>query len=227
VTTSCCSHFSDAVAGQFNAANAESDLKRYRRKGPNSSTRLLRTMVLRAGGGQTLLDIGGGIGALSFELLAAGMEHAILVDASSASLATARREAVERGDADHMTFLEGDAVLLGRDIGSAEVVVMDRVICCYPDVDPLLDVAFGHSVTMCALSFPRESWLARAVVGLENQVRKLRGNPFRVYLHPAASIDNAAQRHGFRCIDRAGTFAWRVRVYTRDEEHSRPTQGEH
>ena len=215
--SSCCADFKDAVQGQFNQETAESDRRRYRRKGPNPTTRLLRNMVLRSGGGRSLLDVGGGIGALSFELLAAGVEHSTLVDASPAYQAVARNEARSRGDSNRMSFLEGDFVSVGQDVPHADIVVLDRVVCCYPMVEPLLEEAFRHSTRVCALSYPRDTWIIRLMTLLQNRWRAFRHNAFRVYIHPARTMDAMAQRHGFRRVERGGTLLWSVNAYLRSD----------
>ncbi len=214
---SCCADFQNGVHSQFNEEIAEDDRKRYRRKGPNPTTRLLRNMVLRAGGGRSMLDVGGGIGALSFELLAAGVEQSTLVDASAAYQAVARNEAMHRGDNSRMTFIEGDFVDIGRDVPTADIVVLDRVVCCYPIAETLLEEAFRHSTRVCALSFPRDFWLIRWVTLLQNRVRAIRHNAFRVYVHPAKTIEALAEQNGFRRVEHGGTFIWSVNVYLRND----------
>jgi Methyltransferase small domain len=81
----------DEFGDFYNARLAASDLKRYREKGPRPWTRAL-VESLKAEGveGATLLDIGGGVGVISHELLAAGASSATCVDASAAYLASAR-----------------------------------------------------------------------------------------------------------------------------------------
>ncbi|MGH7710936.1 MAG: class I SAM-dependent methyltransferase, partial [Gemmatimonadaceae bacterium] len=87
-----------AIDGLFDRRVAQRDLKRYRRKGPSPSTRRLLSSTRLAGiVGETVLDIGGGIGAVAQELLDAGAARATLVEASAAYLSAARDE-VERRD---------------------------------------------------------------------------------------------------------------------------------
>ena len=88
-----------------------------------------------------MLDIGGGIGAIQLELLAAGASRAQAVDASEAYVETARAEAERRGYGDQTTARVGDFVELAPSIEPADVVTLDRVVCCYPDVDALLGAA--------------------------------------------------------------------------------------
>src|SRR5256886_15745385 len=88
--STCCSSFFSANQRQFSDAVARRDLARYRRQGPDQTTRLLRDAIVGAGQGRTVLDVGAGIGALSFELLAAGAEVVTAVEAAPAYVAAAR-----------------------------------------------------------------------------------------------------------------------------------------
>ena len=213
--SSCCSGCCTGIARQFDAKTAAGDLHRYREKGPGPTTRLLREFVARVGVGDTVLDIGAGIGALSFELLAGGFRSATAVDAAPAYLAAARSEAERRGRSDVFTTLEGDFVALDRAVPPADVVVMDRVVCCYPAVEPLLNAAFTHSRRLLGMSYPRDRWYVRLVMGIENVVRRLQRSPFRTFVHRAAAIESAAARHGFRQVAKGGSYVWAVVLYER------------
>jgi magnesium-protoporphyrin O-methyltransferase len=212
----CCSSFCAGVATQFDASVADGDLERYRRKGPNPTTRLLRDGILGAGAGQTLLDVGAGIGALSFELLAAGFARAAAVDASPAYVATARAEAASRGLTDRLTVLEGDFTRLPRPADPTDVVALDRVVCCYPEYRALLETALGGARRLFAYSYPRDRWYVRLVVWIQNAARAALRNRFRTFVHPAAAMDACVTRAGFRLASRTGTFIWAVDVYQRD-----------
>ena len=103
-----CSSFFVANQRQFSDAVARRDLTRYRSRGPDQTTRLLRDAILGAGNGKTVLDVGAGFGALSFELLAAGAERVTAVEAAPAYLAAAREEARRRNVADRIDLVHGD-----------------------------------------------------------------------------------------------------------------------
>lgn len=214
--SSCCSGFPGSVQSVFDERVAKSDLKRYRNKGPSATVRLMRDAVRAAGGNETLLDVGAGIGALSFELLAAGFRCSTVVDAAPAYLEVARAEAKRRGVADQVAIHEGDFVAVGDGLPAADVVVMNRVVCCYPEYAPLLDQALRHSRRLFAMSYPRDRWFMRLGIGLDNRLRALRRNPFRAYVHSPAAMAAVAARHGFRRIRESGTILWRVELYARE-----------
>jgi ubiquinone/menaquinone biosynthesis C-methylase UbiE len=212
----CCSSFCSGTQQQFTAVVAERDLKRYRRKGPIPTTRLLRDGILAAGGGQSLLDIGAGIGALSLELLAHGFGRATLVEASPAYLVVARRAAAERGLEGSVEFCGGDFVDHASQLAPADVVVLDRVVCCYPAHQPLLEAALAHSYRLFAYSHPHDRWDVRLVVRVQNRVRGWTRRAFRTFVHSEAAMGALLSAHGFRRISRRKTFVWCADVYLRD-----------
>lgn len=134
---SCCqSQAADAV---FDERMAQRDLQQYRKKGPARTTRILLDALTAEGvEGATLLDIGGGIGAIPNALLEAGVTEAVAVDASSAYSEVARKEAVRRGRDELISYHHGDFVEFAQRIEPAEVVTLDRVICCYDDMEALV-----------------------------------------------------------------------------------------
>ena len=213
--STCCSGFCASISRQFDAVVAEGDLKRYRTKGPNPTTRMLRDGIVRAGAGQSLLDVGAGIGALSFELLAAGFDTAVALDAAPAYVAPARREVAARGLGNRMTVVEADFVATAEAAAPADVVVMDRVVCCYPDFRPLLERALDRSRHLFAYSYPRDRWYVRIVVALQNVARAAAGKAFRTTLHPAAAMEDLILAHGFHRTSRTGSLVWAVDVYQR------------
>jgi 16S rRNA G1207 methylase RsmC len=91
----CCSSTACAAAErQFGPAVARRDIQRYHGKGPDAATQALLAeirAVLPAGG--SLLDVGSGVGVITFELLADGLAQATLVDGSPSYAQTAAAEA--------------------------------------------------------------------------------------------------------------------------------------
>ena len=214
--TCCCSPFAGAAEQQFSQAKAAKDLTDYRRKGAAQTTRLLCEGARQAGGFQgPLLDVGSGIGALTFEFLRRGVTHAIAVDASSAYLVAAREEAARLGYADAIQFVHGDFLVVAKELPAVPVVTLDRVICCYPLYQPLLEEALGHAQRCFALSYPRDVWYVRLGMAAENAARRLVGNSFRTFVHPAAAMEAVIRRSGFSLASRHHTWVWSVDVYVR------------
>ena len=144
---------------------ATSELRKYREKGPIPSTRAL-IEALNAEGveGSTLLDVGGGIGAIQHELLAAGVASATSADASAPYLAAAREESDRRGHGGRVTYLHGDFVELAESVPPADIVTLDRVINVYPDWQRLVEVSAEHAQRLYGLVYPRDRLMVRLVI---------------------------------------------------------------
>jgi len=203
-------------ANVFTNREAENDVKRYRRSGPDSTTRALIEAVVAEGvNGATLLDIGGGVGAISFELLAAGAASALSVDATEAYVAVARQEAERRGVADRFTAQLGDFVALAADIERADVVTLDKVVCCYPDMPKLVGRASDRARLMIGLVYPRVTWWNRIASRLLSAWSWLTRDPTRWYLHRTPDIDGVLRAAGFERHEVTRDFIWHVVLYRR------------
>ena len=206
----------NGLAVTFDRRTAERDRARYRRNGPDRTTRLLLDLIGRHGiRGATLLDIGGGIGVIDRELLVAGAGRAVLVDASPSYLRVAHQVAREARLLERLEIIEGDFVRRAPEVGVADVVTLDRVVCCYPDVDALVGLSAARAAWLYGLVVPRDRWLIRVGLRLLNLGPWLRRNPYRTYAHSNARIDALVAAHGLRPRSEAFTFAWRVVVYDR------------
>lgn len=204
------------IERQFGEKAARKELRRYRRRGPVASTRLLIQLLREAGvEDRTLLDVGGGIGAIQHELFDSGLRSAVQVDASPAYLSASRQEAERRGRATDVTYIPGDFVELAGAVPEADLVTLDRVVCCYPEMNRLVDASAGKARRLYGLVLPRERLGAHVLVGAVNLAMRLRTSPFRVYLHAPSAVDAAVRRHGFERRRRRTTFLWHVWLYER------------
>jgi len=212
---SCCA-FGNTADEHFNADKVAKELAQYRRKGPRPTTRLLRDGLVSAGIREgTLLDVGGGLGILSLELLDAGFSRAIVVDASSAYLAAASEEATRRGRSGVTEFTHGDFLMVAGTVAPSTVVTLDRVVCCYPSYEPLLRQALRLAKTGFAVSYPRDRWFVRLGMWLENALRRRKGNPFRTFVHPPSDMMRIIEGAGFRLASRGLTPTWSCDVFAK------------
>ena len=208
-----------ATEAQFGPQMARRDRARYHKKGPDKTTRLLLDALRQSGiRGVSLLDIGGGIGVIPYELLGTGVARGTLVEASSAYLGEARAEAQQRGVADRMEFVHGDVVTLASSVPEADVVTMDRVVCCYPEYEPLLVASVSKARGLYGLSYPHDRWYVRLVVAVQNLIRRLTGKAFRTFVHPTEAIDRILRDHGFQSRFQRNTLVWHVGLYGRSTE---------
>lgn len=201
---------------EFNSRRVRREVRRMRRGGPSSTTRIL-IGVLRDQdvSSATLIDIGGGLGAVQFGLLAAGAVHATSVDASSAYEAAAREEARRRAVQDRITYLYGDFTELAPQLADADVVTLDRVICCYHDMPRLVDASTRRARRLYGVVYPRENWWSRAGVRAGNLYLRLTRSPMRAFIHPTAAVDRRIRENGFEPVSHRETGFWQIAVYRR------------
>jgi 2-polyprenyl-3-methyl-5-hydroxy-6-metoxy-1,4-benzoquinol methylase len=206
----------------FDRREAQRKLDAYARHGPDRTTRLLLDAVKAENiAGATLLDIGGGVGLAQLELLSAGLRSATDVDASSAYLDVAREEARRRGYGDRVSYRHGDFVALAPEIEPADIVTLDRVICCYHDMPALVRASAGKAHRLYGLVYPRDAWWTRCFSATENTVFRLRRHPYRSFIHPTHQVDALIRGVGLeRRTLHQGTF-WQVVLYARPDGMSR------
>lgn len=200
----------------FSRRRVEQQLTRYRRRGPDKTTRMLIDALEAEGvGGLTLLDIGGGIGAIQLALLRADVASATDVDASTAYLAVAQSEAEREGLANRIAYRFGDFAALAPELAPAGIVTLDRVICCYHDMRGLVGQSSAKAARLYGLVYPRDTWWTRALIGLGNIIFRLRRDPFRVFVHPTTAVDALARDNGLTPRFHRTAGPWQVVVYAR------------
>jgi magnesium-protoporphyrin O-methyltransferase len=205
----------DCLRNRFDTKVAEEDLRDYRRNGPDRTTQQLIDRLLAAGvADRTLIDVGGGIGAIQLELLARGLGSAIDVDVSEAYVDVARREAAARGFAPRVDYRVGDFVTIADHVPAADLVTLDRVICCYPDLDRLAMASAARAELLLGLVHPQDRWWLRAGTRAMNAISGLFRQP-RFYVHSTARLESILRASGFERDTVDGGFFWRVAVYRR------------
>ena len=203
-------------ANVFSSKEAENDLKRYRKNGPDSSTKaLIDAIVAKGVDGATLLDIGAGIGAIQLGLLAAGAASAESVDATEAYVEAAGEEAARRGFGDRVKGRAGDFATLADEIEPADFVTLDKVVCCYPDMPALLGRAADRARRAVGLVYPRETWWNRVAARGIAAWGWVTRDPTRWHLHAVADIDAVLVRAGFERDDVKRELIWQIALYRR------------
>ena len=203
-------------ANEFGEAEARRSLRSYRRSGPPKTTKWLIDGLSEGGvEGMTVLDIGAGVGAVYLELLASGATTATDIDGSPALVAVAREEAARRGVADRVRFEVGDFVALAGDTPPADLVVLDRVVCCYPDMESLIRLSSARALRRYGLVYPRDALWIRAGTVLLNGVVRLARRKIRAHIHRTAAVDGLVRAAGFAPRLRRSNLFWQVVVYER------------
>src|SRR5439155_2860858 len=192
---------------------------KYKSKGLTASTEVLLGLLTENGlVGKTLLDIGCGTGFFALETLRQGASSCIGVDLSSAAIHEANEFAKESGLQDRAKFEVANAASTQH---AADIVVMDKVLCCYPDADSLLKTASASSSDLLGFVVPRDEGLMRPVMrigtGLINLVEMLRRTGFRLYLHPLHSLDRLLLDNGFQHSSKTKSRFWLIFLYKRTE----------
>jgi SAM-dependent methyltransferase len=185
------------------------------------SAHLLRGLEGAGISERTVLDVGCGIGDLAIEAVRHGAARAFGVELSAKAVDEARRLAVERGVADRTSFQVGDGSEMR--LPNADVVVLNRVFCCYRDAEALLENSLSAAGSVYAFTTPPSKGLGGAFVKAQSRLwnvwyrlrdRKFQG--FRVYVHDVDRIDARVQSAGFRRIRRERRrFVWHLAVYAR------------
>jgi 2-polyprenyl-3-methyl-5-hydroxy-6-metoxy-1,4-benzoquinol methylase len=213
----CCNQYC-AAEKQFDGKVAARDLQRYRHRGPDAVTRLMLAQLRRWPlQGEDLLDVGSGIGVIGAELAGSGLASATLVDASPAYLDVARAEIESRYESRPTRFLLGDFAAIAHTLTDADVVTLDRVVCCYPDAEALLRGAASRTRRLLAFSYPRDRWYMWILTVLENFWRRLRGSPFRTFVHSPERMEAVLEGAGLVRVAREGTLVWILDLYRRRE----------
>jgi hypothetical protein len=210
----CCSP--GAYGSFFDEKLARRDADRYRRKGlGGASRRLVRLVAGRGIEGASVLEIGGGTGTLQIELLERGAGRTMNAELSPSYEREARLLLAERGLSERADRRVVDIATDPDAVAGADVVVLHRVVCCYPDYESLLSVAAAKARRLVAFTFPPDLTLARLAVRLLNLGPRLRGCAFRSYVHPERAMIAAVERQGFRLEDRGRSGVWRFALLER------------
>jgi magnesium-protoporphyrin O-methyltransferase len=162
-----------------------------------------------------LLDVGGGVGAVHHALLAAGAQSAVDVDASHAYLKAAKQEAARRGIADQISFQHGNFVDIAAQVPPADIVTLDRVICCYDDMEKLVSLSSARARKFYAVVYPRHTWWVKIGIQILNFFFRLRKSPFRTFAHPTQAVEKIIKENGFSKKSHQQTLFWQVAVYSR------------
>jgi len=202
------------IEAEFGEREARAQLRRYRRRGASGTTRQLIEVLVGMGvEGGTVLDIGGGVGAIQHSLLAAGASRACSVDASQAYSEIAGEEAARRGLTARIESSHGDFVALAESIPPADIVTLDRVICCYHDVRALVAASAARARRLYGVVYPRDVWWLRPVFALGNLVLRLRRSSFRIFLHSTTEVEALIAAEGLRPAFQRFHGMWQVAVF--------------
>lgn len=210
----CC--YPEEYGDFFTAREAWWTARRYRLLGLRGSERDLADGLVAAGiEGATVLEVGGGVGHIQTSLLEAGADHAINVELSPSWEDAARELLRERGLADRVDRRVGDFVDLADELPEADLVLLHRVLCCYPDWPALVAAAATVTGRVLGLTLPVDRWWTRGVFQLLDRCLRWRGRRFRVFVHPPERILDALRDRGLYTVRDEHGLVWRTIVLQR------------
>lgn len=197
----------------FDKKAAKRELKRYLKKGPSKTTIMLLDAVNKVGvQGLTFLDIGGGIGAIQHALLKWGALNGISIEASSAYIDLLKDEI---DLTEKVVFKHGDFTTIASDLDSADIVTLDKVICCYDDMDELVGLSSKLAQKIYAVVYPRDNWWTKLLLPIINFYPKIKGSSFRVFIHPTKQVEDIIIRNGLKRNYYNKRLFWQVAIFTR------------
>ncbi len=176
---------------------------------------MLETIASEGLDNARVLEVGGGIGAIQAELLAAGADRGEIIELASAYEPFAGELARELGVEERSSFRIEDVLENPGAVEPADLVVLNRVVCCSPDGVRLVAAASRLCRRTLAVSFPRSRLLVRGGLGLVNGAMRIMGRSFRVFVHPRSALLAAAEAEGLELTETGDTLAWEFVVLRR------------
>ena len=207
--TGCCDP--EDYGSVFSRRFARRQSKRYDRHGLNPTAKSIVEFAAAQGiEGASVLEIGGGVGELHVELLRRGASHVTNLEISGNYEEEAARLLDESGLVDQVDRRFLDIATSPDEVEPADVVVLHRVVCCYPDYERLLGAAAGHARRVLVYSHPAANVVTRAMFGAENAYRRVTRNSFRAFIHSPDAMVRAAESQRLAVAYRHKAWEWDV-----------------
>ena len=204
------------ATGKFFDKQARRTEKYFRKKGLRPEQKLLAEGILQHGQRDAeILEIGCGVGALHLSLLKEGAVKATGFDISEEMIAAARKLSAEMGFATRASYARGDFVTMEKDAPKANVTILDKVICCYENVDELIALSTAKTRRLYAVSYPRENPVVRLAFRFIIAMSKLFRLAFHPYYHEPNHVQKLIVVNGFEKIYEQHTLIWAVQVFKR------------
>jgi magnesium-protoporphyrin O-methyltransferase len=185
--------------------------KHYRRRGLDpTAARMVQFLTDRGVEGASVLEVGGGVGAIQLELLRRGAARTTNLELSDSYEADAAALARDAGVADRMSRRHLDLARRPEEVEPHDIVVLHRVVCCYPDYESLLGAAADHASRLLVFSHPPRNLISRFALGSRNLVYRIQRTPFRTYAHDPEAMTAAAGRRSLDVAYRHRGMAWHV-----------------
>lgn len=162
-----------------------------------------------------VLDIGCGVGGLHLTMLNEGAAHATGIDVAEGMLEKAREISAGLGLSEKISYLHGDFVQLADSLEAADITVLDKVVCCYEDLDRLIEESTQKTRHLYGLSYPRNNVLVKSVFKMQIFFLKLFRAKFHPFWHDWDRMHATIRERGFRPLHQQSTLSWNVAVFQR------------
>jgi 2-polyprenyl-3-methyl-5-hydroxy-6-metoxy-1,4-benzoquinol methylase len=200
----------------FGARFAGRSARRYRKRGLDRPARRMVGFLERCGiAGATVLEVGGGVGELQLELLKRGAQRTVNLELSPAYEQEAGRLLREAGLEERVERRLHDIAIDPDAIDPVDVVVLNRVVCCYPDYERLLSAVADHARRLVVFSHPPRNVVSRFLIGALNLRLRLQGSEFRIFAHPPAAMMAVLEQRGLRRTYARHALPWQVAGHER------------
>lgn len=211
-----CCQPSTSAAARFFSWFARRSGKHYRKRGLGKVQQQLASAIEEAGiEGASLLDIGCGVGYLHQSLLERGAVRATGVDLSEKMIEEARALAAEQSLDNRTDYVLGDFVAVAAELPNADITILDKVVCCYPDAKTLVARSLEKTGKVYALTYPRAHLFNQVMTAAEALFLKVIRCEFRPYVHDPVEIERWIEAEGFRKRREHISLLWLTQVYAR------------
>lgn len=208
----CCPH--SKSGGKLFSFFARSYRRRFSKNGfEPSQQQLIEGMKLANFSDASLLEVGSGVGYLHQILLEQGAKNAVGIDFSPDMLDEAQKWADEKGLTDRVQYIQGDFIELLDQVDIADVTILDKVVCCYPFAELLVNSSTTKTNRVYALTYPRNRWFTKVAIEVMACFLKISGSDFRAFVHNPQDIEKWIVKAGFKKSYQKQTFIWLTQIY--------------
>ena len=200
----------------FNKKTADKKYSQYLKNGPSRVTaKMIQQLNNQSVAGKSLIDVGGGIGALQWWFLQKGGGMTTDIDASSGYLKQAQNHAIDNNWQDKTQFIMGDCTAVYDQLESPDYITLDKVVCCYPNYQEILAATCEKSLSYISLSYPMDGIISQIIRRFGDLFFMLSNNPYRPYVHPVKDIRAVFATNGYQRISYELAFPWHVETYVK------------
>lgn len=204
----------DQYSKKFDDKNAQQELRDYQKGNIKKSSRpLLDALGNLNVSGLTLIDIGGGIGVISLELLKRGVSHSTHIELSESYCKAFKQLCVDNNVTDKIYCIKGDYANLYEKVGVADIVCLDKVICCYANYTDLVLKSSKNANRFYAYVIPRDIWWVKLVDQLGALIKFIVRDPFHTFIHPHHEIERLVLSNGFTKRNELKNREWLTVLY--------------